>query len=716
LTLDVRFDPSSAGVATGQLTIHSNSSTSGVAVVSLSGTGVPNLIVGVAPSGVMLAPSQSQLFIPTVTGTSNTSVTWTLNPALGTISSTGLYTAPSSITESRSVIVTAVSDADSTKTANSTIIVSSSAKVTLAPASVSLSLALNEAFKAVVTGTVNTAVKWTLNPEVGTISVGGVYIAPTSIPSAQTITVSATSVTDSSKSASASIVLAPPTGVSYYVSNSGDDSSDGTSAASPWKTIAHVNAQSFNPGDSIFFQAGGLWREELIMPYWWVGSQDNPITFGSYGTGNLPIISGSNMLSIFTPSSATYYTPYTTAPNQVFRNGLRLYQVFTQGALATGTWWLDTANSRIWIYDNPNGQMLEASQRANAVYSACSAKVYITLAGLQTEEANGDGIVTCGGGVWTVTGGISNNNWGSGVHLQGSISPSSITNYTADFNGADGAELYQTPGLLISGVIANYNVQQPAALYLAGIKWDPSPGSVAPVVQNSTACYNAIAQPGYGMHSQASYITGSGIWADTIGNGWIVRNNTTCGNNERGIDIDADNYALVYENISYGNLQSGIIAYADGNPSMTGHQIFNNTMWGNYTGIIMQGPDAGETTRGCQSNSVQNNISYGSTSSDFIAETGCENPGTDGSGNVYTYNNFGVAANNFIQWGTGTSFSTYAAWDTAPSNCGTLGCAHSMESDPMLADPSGGIFNLRPGSPAIGAGIGGVDLGAIPSE
>jgi hypothetical protein len=39
-----------------------------------------------------------------------------------------------------------------------------------------------------------------------------------------------------------------------------------------------------------------------------------------------------------------------------------------------------------------------------------------------------------------------------------------------------------------------------------------------------------------------------------------------------------------------------------------------------------------------------------------------------------------------------------------------------MESDPMLADPSGGIFNLRPGSPAIGAGIGGVDLGAIPSE
>ena len=86
------------------------------------------------------------------------------------------------------------------------------------------------------------------------------------------------------------------------------------------------------------------------------------------------------------------------------------------------------------------------------------------------------------------------------------------------------------------------------------------------MVEDSTACYNAIAPPSYGMPNQASYITGSGIWADTIGKGWIVRNNTTCGNNQRGIDIDADNYAVIYGNTSYSNLQSGIIAYADGTP------------------------------------------------------------------------------------------------------------------------------------------------------
>ncbi len=585
--------------------------------------------------------------------------------------------------------------------------------VVIAPGNVTLTISQNQPFTATVSGTPNTAVRWTLGSAAGTISRSGMYTAPASIPSAQTVEVTATSVADPSSLASASVALTAPSGASYYVSNSGSDENNGMSAGSPWRSIAHVNAQDFNAGDSIYFQAGGVWREELSMPSSWTGSRADPITFGSYGAGSLPVISGSNLLPIFTPSSGAYYAAYTSAPNQVFQDGLRLYRVSAQGDLLTGAWWLDTANSRIWVHDNPSGHVLEASQRTNAIYSACSGTVYITLAGLETEEANGDGVVTCGGGVWTLTGGVSNNNWGSGVHLQGSVASSTVTNYTADYNGVDGLELYDTPGLVISGVVADYNVQQPAALYLAGIKWDPSSGSIAPMVEDSTACYNAIAQPGYGMPNQASYITGSGIWADTIGKGWIVRNNTTCGNNERGIDIDADNYAVIYGNISYSNLQSGIIAYADGNPSMTGHQIYNNTVLENRTGIIMQGPDAGETSGGCENNIVQNNIAYDSTSRDFQANAGCENPGLDGSGNVYTYNAFGVEAANFILWGN-TTYSAYQDWEVGSGNCGTIGCTHSMESDPMLTDPSGGVFSLQSGSPAIAAGTAGVDLGAIP--
>jgi fibronectin type 3 domain-containing protein len=39
LTLDVQFDPATAGAVTGQLTIQSNSSTNGTVVISLTGTG-----------------------------------------------------------------------------------------------------------------------------------------------------------------------------------------------------------------------------------------------------------------------------------------------------------------------------------------------------------------------------------------------------------------------------------------------------------------------------------------------------------------------------------------------------------------------------------------------------------------------------------------------------------------------------------------------------
>jgi fibronectin type 3 domain-containing protein len=40
-TLSLQFDPTVAGAVNGQLTVTSNSSTNGTAVISLSGTGVP---------------------------------------------------------------------------------------------------------------------------------------------------------------------------------------------------------------------------------------------------------------------------------------------------------------------------------------------------------------------------------------------------------------------------------------------------------------------------------------------------------------------------------------------------------------------------------------------------------------------------------------------------------------------------------------------------
>jgi len=82
----------------------------------------------------------------------------------------------------------------------------------------------------------------------------------------------------------------------YYVNaTDGDDAKDGKSEANAWKTIAKVNNSSFNPGDSILFKRGEVWRTPLTVPS--SGSSGNPITFGAYGTGAKPIINASTVYS-----------------------------------------------------------------------------------------------------------------------------------------------------------------------------------------------------------------------------------------------------------------------------------------------------------------------------------------------------------------------------------------------------------------------------------
>lgn len=62
--------------------------------------GAPQIIVRIAPAGAQLRPGESVQFKATITGTTNPAVVWKVNGApggtayLGTISSTGLYTAP----------------------------------------------------------------------------------------------------------------------------------------------------------------------------------------------------------------------------------------------------------------------------------------------------------------------------------------------------------------------------------------------------------------------------------------------------------------------------------------------------------------------------------------------------------------------------------------------------------------------------------------------
>ena len=77
-------------------------------------------------------------------------------------------------------------------------------------------------------------------------------------------------------------------GNDYYVDSvKGDDSLDGRSQNTPWRTLDKVNKAALQPGDRVLLKRGGLWRETLHLRS---GSEDKPLIYSHYGDGPLPLI------------------------------------------------------------------------------------------------------------------------------------------------------------------------------------------------------------------------------------------------------------------------------------------------------------------------------------------------------------------------------------------------------------------------------------------
>ena len=161
--------------------------------------------VAVSPTTATVQAGQQQAFTATVTGSSNTAVTWSVVEAGGGgVSGAGLYTAPAA---AGAFHVRATSVADPTKSAQATVTVTAVA-VTVNPATVSLQTGQQQGFTATVTGTSNTAVTWSVvEAGGGGVSSAGLYTAPAA---PGTFHVRATSVADSSKSAQATVTVTTP--------------------------------------------------------------------------------------------------------------------------------------------------------------------------------------------------------------------------------------------------------------------------------------------------------------------------------------------------------------------------------------------------------------------------------------------------------------------------------------------------------------------------
>jgi hypothetical protein len=167
--------------------------------------------IAVTPSSVSLAASQSAVFQASIGGTLNTSVNWSLNPPIGTITN-GVYTAPAAISTLQTILVTAASLADPSKTAQSSITLRPSLPMSIrvSPAQITLGASATQQFTATIQGG-TAAVVWSINPNVGSISPSGLYTAPAALSAQQAVTIQAAISTDPTRAASATVTLAAPT-------------------------------------------------------------------------------------------------------------------------------------------------------------------------------------------------------------------------------------------------------------------------------------------------------------------------------------------------------------------------------------------------------------------------------------------------------------------------------------------------------------------------
>jgi hypothetical protein len=192
---------------------------------------VPSIFVTVTPNPVNVAVSSQEQFTATVTGATNTAVTWQVNgvaggnlSTTGSISATGLYLAPAAIPTPATVTITAISQADGTTSgsAQATIVGAGGAvtvTVTTNPVVTQVYTSTLQTFIATVTGTTNTGVNWQVNgipggdaTTVGSIDTSGNYTAPSAVPPPATVTIEAVSQALSSAIGSDTItIVAEPT-------------------------------------------------------------------------------------------------------------------------------------------------------------------------------------------------------------------------------------------------------------------------------------------------------------------------------------------------------------------------------------------------------------------------------------------------------------------------------------------------------------------------
>lgn len=182
--------------------------------------GSASVAITVRPADTTVQPGRTIQLRATVTGSTNTAVTWTKVSGPGRIYPDGLFVAPADSTGMATIRVRAAADTTKSATATVRIVADSSTGgnedkvlVSVSPSAATIATGGSQLFSATVTGTPNTGVNWSIvGGGPGTIGATGLYTAPLSISGASMIvTIQATALADAAAIGRATVTVVTPT-------------------------------------------------------------------------------------------------------------------------------------------------------------------------------------------------------------------------------------------------------------------------------------------------------------------------------------------------------------------------------------------------------------------------------------------------------------------------------------------------------------------------
>jgi len=577
--------PGAVGTHTVTATSTADPTVSATATVLVQGT----VAVTLTPAGTAsVSASGSLAFTAAVSGTSNTAVTWSVagvvggNASVGTISGSGtsaVYAAPAA---AGSHLVTATSNADTGKSASTTVTVvaaSGSAAVALAcigPATLVPSGAT--LCTATVTGAASSAVTWSVdgiamgNATVGTIRnpLGGNTVLYTAPAATGAHTVTATSSADASAKATLAFTVAaqlvPLPGSVLNVQSSpynaaGDGSTDDTAA------IMKAVTAAIGTGRTVYLPAGTY--------------RINPAA-----NSNVGLRLGSNMTLYLDPAAVLKALPTSTAHYEMIRLA-SCQNVNICGGTILGNNGDNSIPTPTTIEDGNGIQILDSSNVVveglvvgdcfcDGIYVDSGSNITVCKVTAQANRRNGMSIVN-GDGIAVIASGF-NQSTGSVEVSGGSM-----------INGS-GMDLEPNNGDSISNVLID-GCTFDANLWV-GLAWGIGANSVASsntdtifVVANTVSrnIDGVMAENCSGSAIMDNIVTSNsayGIYVHDGAQNSVITGNTVTGTgldgDGAGIECYKDSGAVVDSNSSTGNARYGVLSVNSSNGSIT-----NNVLTGN---------------------------------------------------------------------------------------------------------------------------------------